>query len=110
MKTTLNICLLLCCISLPMHALAAPEQKTANAPKLPPLSLTKQFAGPLQDTTIQRFADPDTGVLCYLYTPYVVRNARDESGSIVYGANNIGSISCVAPWKDGNVKENAPKK
>ena len=82
-----------------MHVIAAPEPKVTNSLKLPPLSLTKQFSGPLQDTTIQRFADPDTGVLCYLYTPYVVSNARDESGNIVYGANNIGSISCVAPWK-----------
>ena len=89
-----------------MGALAAAEPVPAKtSPKLAPLTLTKQFAGPLQDTTIQRFVDSETGVLCYLYTPYTVRNARDESGNIVYGANNIGSISCVAPWKEGSPKK-----
>ena len=83
-----------------MNAVAAEP-----TPKAAPLTLTKQFAGPLEATTIQRFVDPETGVVCYLYTPYVVRNARDESGNIVYGANNIGSISCVAPWKEGSPKK-----
>lgn len=78
-------------------ASAAPQ--SASAPKLPQLTLTKQFAGPLEDTAIQRFVDQDTGVVCYLYTPYVVNRDRDSAGRIVYGANNIGSISCVAPWK-----------
>ena len=65
----------------------------------------KTICRPLEATTIQRFVDPETGVLCYLYTPYVVSNARDESGNIVYGSNNIGSISCVAPWKEGSPKK-----
>lgn len=71
----------------------------APSPKLPQLNLSQQFSGPLQDTAIQRFIDPETGVVCYLYTPYVVPNSRNERGQLVYGANNIGNISCVAPWK-----------
>lgn len=106
MKTTQYILLSLCSIIVSMTAVAAePAAKAVPPPKLAPLTLTKQFAGPLQDTTIQRFVDSETGVLCYLYTPYTVRNARDESGNIVYGANNIGSISCVAPWKEGSPKK-----
>lgn len=105
MEINKNIYCLLCCIILPMRALAAPEQKITNTPKLQLLTLSKQFAGPLQDTTIQRYVDPDTGVLCYLYTPYIVRNSRDDAGNIVYGANNIGSISCVAPWKENTIND-----
>lgn len=73
---------------------------SAASPKLPPMTLTQQFSGPLQDTAIQRFVDPETGVVCYLYTPYAVPNGRDEKGRLVYGANTIGNISCVAPWKN----------
>lgn len=80
----------------PATAATAPP---APSPKLPPLKLTQQFSGPLQDTAIQRFIDPETGVVCYLYTPYAVPNGRNEKGQLVYGANNIGNISCVAPWK-----------
>ena len=106
MKTIQYFLLSLCSIIMSMNAVAAePTPKAAPSPKLAPLTLTKQFAGPLEATTIQRFVDPETGVLCYLYTPYVVSNARDESGNIVYGANNIGSISCVAPWKEGSPKK-----
>lgn len=77
------------------HAAVPP----APTPKLAPLTLTQQFSGPLQDTAIQRFIDPETGVVCYLYTPYTVPNGRNERGQLVYGTNNIGNISCVAPWK-----------
>ena len=69
------------------------------------MTLTAQFGGPLQDTAIQRFIDAETGVVCYLYTPYNVPNSRNEKGQIVYGSNNIGNISCVAPWKS-----DAPRK
>ncbi|MGE0804765.1 MAG: hypothetical protein AB7L76_04365 [Burkholderiaceae bacterium] len=67
------------------------------SPVLPPMSLSRQFAGPLPETAIQRFVDPETGVLCYLYTPYRVPHERNESGVLIYGANTIGSISCVQP-------------
>ncbi|MBN9430716.1 MAG: hypothetical protein J0H09_29845 [Burkholderiales bacterium] len=76
---------------------AAPPPAQAASPVLPPMTLSRQFAGPLPETAIQRFVDPDTGVLCYLYTPYRVPHERNESGVLIYGANHIGSISCVAP-------------
>ncbi len=95
--------------SKPAGAAAAAAVRAASAPAqaasgpapgtLPALTLSKQFAGPLPDTAVQRFIDSETGVVCYLYTPYTVINTRDESGRIVYGANNIGSISCVPPWR-----------
>ena len=82
----------------------APSTKAVAPPSpvLPPMQLTGQFGGPLKDTAIQRFVDPETGVVCYLYTPYTVSTARNEHGQLVYNANTIGNISCVAPWKQGN--------
>lgn len=106
--------LLLCGVALPLAA-SAKEPKTsassaaapapaattppAPSPRLAPLTLTQQFSGPLQDTVIQRFVDLETGVVCYLYTPYTVPNGRNERGQLLYAANNIGNISCVPPWK-----------
>jgi len=59
------------------------------------------FAGPLQDTVIQRWRDPQTGTLCYLYLPFTVQHGpQTPTGSVQYGSNTIGSISCaesVAP-------------
>lgn len=78
-----------------MQGARQPEQPAS--PVLPPMSLSRQFAGPLPETAIQRFVDPETGVLCYLYTPYRVPHERNETGVLIYGPNNIGSISCVAP-------------
>jgi hypothetical protein len=87
------------------HQLALPQSSSitggapASTPKFPSLALSRQFAGPLAETAIQRFIDPETGVVCYLYTPYFVPNTRNEGGQVVYGANSIGTISCVSPWK-----------
>jgi hypothetical protein len=56
----------------------------------------RQFAGPLQDTIIQRWRDPVDGMICYIYLPIMaVHSAPAASGYVQYGANTIGSISCV---------------
>jgi hypothetical protein len=65
--------------------------------KLPRMELERQFAGPLQDTIIQRWRDPADGTACYVYLPITAQHSSPtESGYVQYGANIIGTISCVA--------------
>jgi hypothetical protein len=60
------------------------------------MSLQAQFKGPLQDTVIQRWHDPQTGATCYVYLPVVVQHSPPTpTGYIQYGANGIGSIACL---------------
>jgi hypothetical protein len=75
------------------------QQQPAEWSKLPRMQLERQFAGPLQDTLIQRWRDPVDGTICYLYLPMLgTHSAPTASGYVEYGANTIGSISCnLAP-------------
>jgi hypothetical protein len=62
------------------------------------MQLQRQFAGPLNDTIIQRWRDPVDGMVCYLYLPISVQHTPPAPGNFVqYGANTIGSISCMVP-------------
>ena len=78
---------------------APPAQKiqaTGEWQKLPKMVLERQFAGPLQDTVIQRWRDPIDGTLCYIYLPISAPHSPPTaSGFVQYGANTIGSISCT---------------
>ena len=66
--------------------------------KLPRMQLERQFAGPLQDTIIQRWRDPVDGVVCYIYLPITAAHTPPTpSGFVQYGANTIGSVSCLEP-------------
>ena len=88
-------------------ALATPAQQQPPQPQqqpqgawaqLPRMQLERQFAGPLQDTIIQRWRDPVDGMVCYIYLPITAQHSPPTgSGYVQYGANTIGSISCVAP-------------
>jgi len=72
---------------------AAPVPSAKN---LQPMQLAAQYAGPLKDTVVQRWQDPDEGTLCYLYLPIIVQHSPPTpAGYVQYGANGIGSISCV---------------
>jgi hypothetical protein len=65
--------------------------------KLPRMQLERQFAGPLQDTVIQRWRDPVDGTICYIYLPITAAHTPPTaSGYVQYGSNTIGSLSCVA--------------
>ena len=65
--------------------------------KLPRMQLERQFAGPLQDTVIQRWRDPVDGTVCYIYLPITAAHSGPtNSGYVQYGANTIGSLSCIA--------------
>jgi hypothetical protein len=85
--------------------LSAAAQQPQPAPqppsewaKLPKMQLERQFAGPLQDTIVQRWRDPVEGVICYIYLPITAAHSPPTpSGYVQYGANGIGSISCIEP-------------
>jgi hypothetical protein len=65
--------------------------------QLPKMQLERQFAGPLQDTIIQRWRDPADGLVCVVYLPITAQHTPPTaSGYVQYGANTIGSISCIA--------------
>jgi hypothetical protein len=83
---------------LPQPAPAPPQQGSAAWSQLPRMQLERQFAGPLQDTVIQRWRDPVDGTVCYIYLPITAQHSPPgPSGFAEYGANVIGSISCAAP-------------
>jgi hypothetical protein len=77
----------------------APSQEQAPQgmtwAQLPRMELERQFAGPLQDTIIQRWRDPVDGTVCYIYLPITAQHSTPgQSGFVQYGSNVIGSISC----------------
>jgi hypothetical protein len=73
------------------------------------MQLDHQFAGPLQDTIIQRWRDPTDGTICYLYLPITAaHSAPTASGFVQYGANTIGSISCMPPSEPGQPRRPPP--
>jgi hypothetical protein len=81
-------------------ALLAPLPATAQQTewaKLPKMQLERQFAGPLQDTIIQRWRDPVDGTVCYIYLPITAAHSPPTpAGYVQYGANTIGTVSCAA--------------
>ena len=94
---------LLCCGT--AMAQQPPAQQTpqpAAAPptiweNLPRMQLQQQYAGPLKDTLIQRWRDPETNLICYIYLPFTAAHSAPTPTSYVqYGPNVIGSISCVS--------------
>lgn len=72
-----------------------PAQGQASPPALSRMQLEAQYAGPLRDTVIQRWRDPLDGTVCYLYLPVIVQHAPGPNNLVQYGANTIGSISCL---------------
>jgi hypothetical protein len=79
--------------------LAANTAPSAPAQSAPPglsrMQLQAQYMGPLRDTVIQRWRDPIDGTICYLYLPVIVQHAPGPNNLVQYGANTIGSISCL---------------
>ena len=60
------------------------------------MQLERQFAGPLQDTVIQRLRDTIDGTVCYIYLPISVSHSpTTATGFVQYGPNTIGSINCL---------------
>jgi hypothetical protein len=77
--------------------LSASAQQPPEWAKLPRMQLERQFAGPLQDTLIQRWRDPVDGTICYVYLPFTAPHSPPTaSGYVQYGSATIGSLSCMA--------------
>jgi hypothetical protein len=71
-------------------------QQSPEWGKLPHMQLERQFAGPLQDTVIQRLRDPGDGTICYLYLPISAPHTPiTATGFVQYGPNIIGTINCI---------------
>ena len=104
-RRTLRNTLALVAGALPQLAVAqqpaAPQQQFQGSQewaKLPKMVLERQYAGPLQDTVIQRLRDPADGTICYLYLPIsVAHTTPTASGFVQYGPNGVGSINCLPP-------------
>jgi hypothetical protein len=86
----------------------APASKQQEWAGLPTMLLEKIYRGPLRDTIIQRWRDPIDGSVCYLYMPISAPLLPPTAdGYVQYGANQIGSISCIHPtqvlqlWQGG---------
>jgi hypothetical protein len=81
--------------------------------QLPMMQLEQMYRGPLKDTVIQRWRDPALGSVCYIYLPITAAHSDPQpSGYVQYGANYIGSISCVnaVPTSDAPARgRNAPR-
>lgn len=75
------------------------------------MQLERQFAGPLQDTVVQRWRDPVDGTVCYIYLPIsAAHTPPTPSGYVQYGANTIGSISCNAGAANARARTAGPKR
>jgi len=73
-----------------------PAAAVRQAP-VPTMRLEAQFRGPQQDTVVQRWRDPTTNAICYIYLPITVQHsAPTPTGYVQYGANSIGTISCIS--------------
>jgi hypothetical protein len=72
----------------------APAQ-AQQAPPVGRMQLQAQYMGPLRDTVIQRWRDPNDGTVCYIYLPVIVQHGVGPNNLVQYGANSIGSISCI---------------
>lgn len=81
----------------PAQPQPAPVQPSSDWEKLPRMQLERQFAGPLKDTVIQRWRDPNDGAICYVYLPISVAHSQVVGpGFVQYGSNTIGTLSCYA--------------
>jgi hypothetical protein len=95
----------------PATPAAAPQyQQSSQWSTLPKMVLERQFAGPLQDTIVQRWSDPVDGTVCYIYLPISApHSTTTNTGFVQYGSANIGTISCM-PGPAPQRNQAAPKK
>jgi hypothetical protein len=87
------------------------RQTASDWSRMPRMDLERQFAGPLQDTIVQRWRDPIDGTVCYIYLPITAEHSQPTaSGFVQYGPNAIGSISCFASLVGPTVRASAPQR
>ena len=98
-------------ILFPVLCLASVSPAMAQAlewAKIPRMILERQYAGPLQDTIIQRWRDPVDGSTCYIYLPFSAPFTAPATGYVQYGSSTIGSISCTVKSTPGPIGQQAP--
>jgi hypothetical protein len=91
-----------------------PPQQYQPSPawgQLPKMQLEAQFAGPLQDTIVQRWRVPSDGTICFIYLPIAAAHTPPTAtGFVQYGSNTIGNISCFAgPQRKPSAPNQPPK-
>jgi hypothetical protein len=107
-RATIALTAILCCgTAIAQQPPAQQTQPPAAAPtvweQMPRMLLQQQYAGPLKDTLIQRWRDPETNLICYVYLPITAAHSPPTATSYVqYGPNVIGSISCVSPQAEAS--------
>jgi len=85
-------------------------QPSAQWATMQRMQLERQFAGPLQDTIVQRWRDPVDGSICYIYLPITAPHSPPTAnGFVQYGASVIGSLSCLPGPEPGNGRPAAKK-
>ena len=77
--------------ALSVYAATGTTAETAGrVVKLPRMQLERQFAGPLQDTIIQRWRDPVDGTICYIYLPITAAHSPPTaSGYVQYRLDKL---------------------
>ena len=76
--------------------ISLPSNPSSRSQQVRQWELQAQYTGPLQNTVVQRWRDPDNGAICYVYLPVIVQHSKPlDNGLVYYGANGIGSISCL---------------
>jgi hypothetical protein len=69
------------------------QQQAVIWERLPQMQIEATYAGPLKDTTVQRWRDGEA--VCYLYVPFTAQHSPPTpAGYVQYGSNTIGAISC----------------
>src|SRR5271170_6412457 len=60
-----------------------PQQQQVSWERMPLMQLEVEYAGPLKDTTIQRWRDPGGNVVCYLYVPFTAQHSPPATNGYV---------------------------
>ncbi len=79
---------------------SAPKSMNSAEPSgwlsAPHMIFEREFAGPVSDTIIRRWRDPDNGAQCYIYAQISVGGAAPTAvGAAAYKPDAIGSITCI---------------
>jgi hypothetical protein len=85
----------------------APAQQPGEWAKLPRMRLERQFAGPLQDTIVQRWRDPVDGTVCYIYLPITAaHSAPTQAGFVQYSSGR--SVASRPPLRSIRLRRTEP--
>ena len=90
----MNSCLSRYCRALPL-VIGALYAGVLSAAPLPNLQIVGQYAGPVDGSSIVKYWDAASGVLCYVLAPDESGYKISNDGGYDYSGNSVGAISCV---------------